>query len=48
MEVSSRGLIWGTILAFTWREKQEKNQGRRAGRRAEIWTRGHPSTHKDC
>jgi hypothetical protein len=41
MEGSGRGLIWGTIVAFAWRDwgKPSKTSVRIAGLRADIWIR---------
>jgi hypothetical protein len=45
----SRGLIWGTISAFAWKEweKSRKPEVRIACVRAEIWTRP-PEYEAEC
>jgi hypothetical protein len=47
VEGSSRGLIWGTMPAFSWRDWW-KSLVKIASVRAEIWTHGLMNTKQEC
>jgi hypothetical protein len=50
MEASGRGLIWGTIPKFAWRDwgKLRKSSVAIPGLRTETWTRDLPNTKQEC